>query len=280
MNILVGDSGATKTDWVLLGGKEPQFIQTEGLNPHLVTAEEFFQIIVKELRPNLLGKSINRIYFFGAGCGAPEKKKEVEKYLSKVFEQSAIHIQTDLDGAGLALFGQREGIVCILGSGSSAGFYKEGRLIKQMPSIGYPFGDEGSGSHIGQKLLISYLEGSMDKKLKAYFEDQESIDYPDLFYQLQQPRKAKLYVGHVCKLFAKKSSHREVQGIIFDGFSEFLDNVIEFFPEESKSHELGFVGSIASVYEGELRACAKQKGVEIYSVIRSPIEHIALQFSR
>lgn len=280
MNILVGDSGATKTDWVLLGGEDPQFIQTEGLNPHLLTAEQFLDILTKELKPNLMGKPISRIYFFGSGCGADEKKQEVGNYLSEIFQGASINIQTDIEGAGLALYGFNEGMVCVLGSGSSAGFYKEGRLVKQMPSMTYPHGDKGSGSYIGQKLLEAYFNDSMDKKLREFFEEKEAIDYNDLYYKLQQPREAKLYVGHVSKLFSKKSSHRQVQKIIHDGFSEFLDDVIEFFPEEIQKHELGFVGSVASIYEGELRACAKQKGVEIFSVIRSPIEHIALQFSR
>jgi N-acetylglucosamine kinase-like BadF-type ATPase len=280
MNILVGDSGATKTDWVLLGGEEPQFIQTEGLNPHLLTATEFLGIITKELKPNLMGRSIDRIYFFGAGCGADKKKEEVGSYLSEVFDSASINIQTDIEGAGLALFGFNEGMVCILGSGSSAGFYKQGQLVKQMPSVSYPHGDKGSGSYIGQKLLEAYLNNSMDKKLKEFLEEEEQVNYHDLYYKLQQPREAKLYVGHISKLFSKKSSHGQVQKIIYDGFSEFLDDVIEFFPQETRKYELGFVGSVASIYEGELRACAKQKGVEIYSVIRSPIEHIALQFSR
>jgi hypothetical protein len=76
-----------------------------------------------------------------------------------------------------------------------------------------------------------------------------------------------------------KSATPQIQEIIFEGFSEFLNKVIEYFPEETKSQEIGFVGSIASVYEGELRACAKQKNLEVSSVIRSPIEHIALHFS-
>ena len=126
MNILIADSGASKTDWVLVGEEQPQFIQTEGLNPNLVSATEFMNVLIKELKPNLSGKAVGRIYFYGSGCGSSQKKTEVERYIKEVFEFAEVKVGTDLDAAGLALFGKKEGIVCILGTGSSAGFFKDG----------------------------------------------------------------------------------------------------------------------------------------------------------
>ncbi|MEX0843747.1 MAG: hypothetical protein WD022_00625 [Balneolaceae bacterium] len=279
MNILVGDSGASKTDWVLLSDSQPQFIQTDGLNPHLLKAPEFMDVLTKELKPNLLGKAIGQLHFFGAGCGSPQKKKEVEKFLDEAFEFTEIHVKTDLDGAGLALFGEKkEGIVCILGSGSSAGFFQDGNIVNQMPSVAYPHGDEGSGSDIGKKLLESYLRNKMDARLREYFEKEKDLDLENLFYLLQQPKEAKLFVADVCRIFSRKSSHSQIQQIIYDGFCAFMTKTREYFSEEIKDHQVGFVGSVASVYEGELRACAKQMEIEITSVIRSPIEHLALHF--
>ena len=280
MNVLIADSGVSKTDWVLMGEDTPQFISTEGLNPQLVTAAEFLNILTKELKPNLMGKAVSRIYFYGAGCGTADKKKEVEQYLSEVFEFAEIKVSTDLEGAGLALFGKSEGIVCVLGTGSDAGIYKGGKITSQLPAADYPQGDEGSGSHIGRMLLESYFRGNMSKRLNEYFEGQEKLILKDLFVNLQKPKEAKVYLAHVCKVFEKKSAHPEVQEILFNGFSAFLNRVIEFFPGEVQKHEIGFVGSIASTYEGELRACAKQKGLEVSSVIRSPLEHILLQFNK
>lgn len=278
MNILVADSGASKTDWVLLSEGERQFIQTEGLNPHLLNTAEFMEVLNKELKPNLMGRGIGRVYFFGAGCGAPDKREEVGRYLTEAFEFAEIDVRTDLDGSGLALFGQREGLVCILGSGSSAGFFKDGKIVNQMPSFGYPKGDEGSGSYIGKKLMEAYLEEKMKPRLRDYFEKEKDLDLENLFYVLQQPKEAKLFVADVCKVFSKKSVDPQIQQIIYDGFCLFLEKVKEYFAEEIKDHQVGFVGSVASVFEGELRACAKQEDIEIFSVIRSPIEHLALHF--
>ncbi|MAO66263.1 MAG: hypothetical protein CL666_14805 [Balneola sp.] len=280
MNILIADSGATKSDWVLLGEGSPQFIQTEGLNPHLVSASDFLNILTRELKPNLAGNAIGEIRFFGSGCGSPQKKKEVSAFLQEVFEFAEITVQTDLDAAGLALFGDRAGMVCILGTGSSAGFYEHGEIAAQMPSVGYPHGDEGSGTDIGKRIMMAYLQDELPKKLVEFLESELPVSMDDIFERIQTSKEAKIFLSEVCKAMSSKSRHSKMQQIIYDGFSDFLDKVVETFPEKSSTLELGFVGSVASVYEGELRACAKQKGLEIASVVRSPIEHIALHFSK
>lgn len=280
MNILIADSGASKTDWVLLGAGPPQFIQTEGLNPHLVSATDFLNILTQELKPNLAGNAVGKIRFFGSGCGSPQKKKEVNAFLQEVFEFAEITVQTDLDAAGLALFGDRAGIVCILGTGSSAGFYEHGEIVVQMPSVGYPQGDEGSGTDIGKRIMIAYLEHDLPKDLRNFIEIKIPTSLDEIFEQVQTPKASKSFLSEVSKVMSSKSHHSKMQQIIYEGFSDFLDRVSEAFPEKTGALELGFIGTVASVYEAELRACAKQKGLEVASVVRSPIEHIALQFAR
>lgn len=280
MNILIADSGASKTDWVLLGEGQPQFIQTEGLNPYLVTASEFMNVLSRELKPNLFGKAVGRIYFYGSGCGSSQKKTEVESYLTEIFEFAEVKVGTDLDAAGLALFGMKEGIVCILGTGSSAGFFKDGKVVRQMPSTGYPDGDEGGGSDIGKRILKLYLSGDLHKDLKSFLDNKIDMDIDKLHLMFEKTKEGKLFASQVCKVLGAKSHYPQMQQILYNGFESFLKKVSTAFPDEIKNYELGFVGSVASVYEAELRAAAKQMNLEVKSIVRSPIEHIALQFSR
>ena len=280
MNILIADSGASKTDWVLVGEEQPQFIQTEGLNPNLVSATEFMNVLIKELKPNLSGKAVGRIYFYGSGCGSSQKKTEVERYIKEVFEFAEVKVGTDLDAAGLALFGKKEGIVCILGTGSSAGFFKDGKVVKQMPSVGYPDGDEGGGSDIGKRILKLYLSGNLHKDLKSFLDKKIETDTGKLHLMFEKTKEGKLFASSVCKVMGAKSHYPQMQQILYNGFESFLKKVNATFPEEIKKCELGFAGSVASVYEAELRACARQMEFEISSVVRSPIEHIALYYSK
>jgi hypothetical protein len=280
MNRLIADSGASKTDWVLLGDGTPQFIQTEGLNPHLLTSTEFLKVLAKELKPNLLGRSVEEIRFFGSGCGSPEKKQEVEQYLREVFEFAEIHVGTDLDAAGIALFGQGAGLVGILGTGSSAAYYEGGRVVKQMPTVGFPEGDEGSGSYIGKRIMKLYASGDLHRDLRYYLDHHIEEDIEKMTLMFKKNREAKLFAGEVCKVMGPKAHYPQIQQIIHDGFKAYLIKVKEHFSNEIKSYDMGFVGSVASVFESELRTVSRQTGIEVRSVIRSPIEHLMLHYKQ
>lgn len=278
MNRLIADSGASKTDWVLLGDGSPQFIQTEGLNPHLLTSGEFLNVLVNELKPNLLGRSVEEIWFFGSGCGDPEKKREVEQYLKEVFEFAEIHVGTDLDAAGIALFGNRSGLVGILGSGSSAAYYKNGQVVKQMPSIGFPKGDEGSGSYIGKRIMKLYASGDLHRDLRHYLDQHVDEDIEKMTLMFKQNREAKLFAAEICKVMGPKAHYPQIQQIIHEGLQAYLTKVKDYFPKEVTSQEMSFVGSIASVFESELRSECRQMGIELGSVVRTPMEHLMLYF--
>ena len=54
---------------------------------------------------------------------------------------------------GKAIFKHNSGIVGILGTGASIGFYSNDILETPVPSLGYLLGDEGSGAWLGKELL-------------------------------------------------------------------------------------------------------------------------------
>lgn len=279
MNRLIADSGASKTDWVLLGQESPQFIQTEGLNPHLLTSGEFLNVLVKELKPNLLGRSVEEIRFFGSGCGDPEKKREVRAYLKEIFEFAVIHVGTDLDAAGIALFGDKTGLVGILGTGSSAAFYGNGQVVSQMPSVGFPEGDEGSGSYIGKRIMKLYASGELHRDLRYYLDHHVDEDIEKMTLMFKKNREAKLFAAEICKVMGPKSHYPQIQQVIHDGFEAYLSKVKGHFSDEITDHEMSFVGSVASVFESELRSTCKQMGIEVRSIVRSPVEHLMLYFN-
>ncbi|MDZ7807458.1 MAG: hypothetical protein U5K71_10125 [Gracilimonas sp.] len=278
MNRLIADSGASKTDWVLLGDGSPQFIQTEGLNPHLLTSGEFLKVLVNELKPNLLGRSVEEIRFFGSGCGSPEKKREVEQYLREVFEFAEISVGTDLDAAGIALFGKESGLVGILGTGSSAAYFENGEVADQMPSVGFPEGDEGSGSYIGKRIMKLYASGDLHMDLRYYLDHHVEEDIEKMTLMFKKTKEAKLFAGEICKVMGPKAHYPQIQQIIHDGFRIYLTKVKEHFPDEVASQDMSFVGSIASIFESELRSECRQMGIEVGSVVRSPVEHLGLYF--
>ncbi|MTI87721.1 MAG: hypothetical protein FH748_07115 [Balneolaceae bacterium] len=277
MNILIADSGATKTDWVLTGTQH-QFIQSRGLNPHMVSAKEFVEVLSREVKPNLNGQGVSSIYFYGSGCGDELKKQEVRLYLQKMFEFAEIHIGTDLDGAGKAIYSDQPGLVGILGTGSSAGFYDGNNIVRQMPSEEYPFGDEGSGSDIGKRVLLAQLQGELPADLKAFLDGKMNTDIEEQFYVFQQPSETKKFVSKIGKLMGDYADHPFMQQTIRDGFEAYIKKITDFF-YGMELRSIGMVGTVASVYEDEMREVFQEYGVSVESIIQSPINKLAERFN-
>ena len=65
-NILIADSGSTKTDWILKNssGEKIQF-QSAGLNPFYQTEKEVVSVLEKEVISKL-SFSVDKIFFYGA----------------------------------------------------------------------------------------------------------------------------------------------------------------------------------------------------------------------
>ena len=166
--IAIVDSGSTKSDWRILdenGNRkiilnkngEEEFIKTVGLNPYFLKSER----IVEEIKKNeyLMDhyKEISHIFFYGAGCSAPKYVEIVKKALDEVFINSKNVVEHDLLAASYACYDGQPVIVCILGTGSNSCYF-DGRNPprEETPSLAYILGDEGSGNHIGKKVLRSF----------------------------------------------------------------------------------------------------------------------------
>ena len=72
--ILIADSGATKTDWLINDANKSEILKTEGINPFHQDEDYIRRIIETDLLPQIekndsIDKAkISEIYFYGAGC--------------------------------------------------------------------------------------------------------------------------------------------------------------------------------------------------------------------
>ena len=146
MDILIADSGSTKTEWLLDGGADaaegcaPYVFRTSGLNPSLMADAEIVSVLRNELVPFLRGRHTDRVVFFGAGC-TPSQSLRMATLLRVMLAAGTVEVMSDLEGAALALCGDSEGVVAILGTGSGSALY-DGRLfVQHTPSLGYILGD-------------------------------------------------------------------------------------------------------------------------------------------
>ena len=97
--ILVVDSGSTKTDWIALdkNGKEIFSTKTLGLNPQMLSNEILNEIIKNNFEIYKNRKSVEKLFFYGAGCGVESTQERILKvfnsiFINSEFDLSLIHI--------------------------------------------------------------------------------------------------------------------------------------------------------------------------------------------
>ncbi len=274
--ILIADSGATKSDWILIddNGKEQFNYQLVGLNPYYLSPAEIVTILSKELTPFLEAKKVNQLFFYGAGCSSVYKCMMIEEAFEKLFKNAEITIESDLLGAARALFGKKEGIACILGTGSNSCFYDGEKIAKKIVSLGYFFGDEGSGAHMGKTFVKDYLLGKLPKDLDAAFKKEYNYtrdNILDAVYNLAFPNR---FLASFSEFYANNLSNKYVFELISNSFREFFINQVENLDNYSKI-PVAFTGSIAYYFEPLLRQIAAEFDVKIDKIQRTPIHSLA-----
>ena len=103
--ILIADSGSTKTDWcVVENGVLVQQIFTKGTNPFFQSEEEISNEIATALLPQLNTDEFDAVYFYGAGCGFPDKIAVVHRALTKHLKvKGDVEVATDMLAAARGL---------------------------------------------------------------------------------------------------------------------------------------------------------------------------------
>ena len=170
--ILIADGGSTKCDWILLDSKGNQILKTrtKGLNPAVFKTEVLENRLLENADLLAVKDKVERVHFFGAGCGTPIPTSLLKKILTEFFSSSSeVLVKEDMVAAVYAATTE-PGIVCILGTGSNSCFF-DGKTVKTaVDSLGYILMDEASGNYFGKRLIRDYYYKTMPQELAEIFE--------------------------------------------------------------------------------------------------------------
>ncbi len=275
--ILLADSGSTKTDWRLISanGIVESFVSA-GINPALQSEEE----IKSDQEETLLAFGhlpVRKIYFYGAGCAQPTSQAKVSLMLTSIFTSAEVEVASDLLGAAKAIFHERSGIACILGTGSNSGFFDGKKIVENVPSLGYLLGDEGGGSQIGKQLLIDYLRGDMPNDISEELKKEIGDDRGAIYHRIYESPFPNRFLASIVGVLSKKySKDAYFRGVIYAEFTRFFNNCINKYEMEA-TVSVGFVGSLAFHYQDLLKTIGEQHGINISGIVEKPIDEIANQ---
>jgi glucosamine kinase len=269
--LIIADSGSTKTDWRIISqGKIVLDYSTEGINPYLLDENQILQIADCE-DVQEYSNDIMELHFYGSGCAREDKQQMVKRVLAQIFPATKIQIYSDMLGAARGICGFSSGIVGVLGTGSNACIYDGSQITHQSPSLGYILGDEGSGVHIGKRLLQEYLYGKLPPSIQTKFDEKYKVSYTSIIDKLYSQYMPNRYMASFAEFAIENLNHPYIYGIIYESFYSFIDNHISTF-DNKDNLKLNFAGSIAFAYQEILEKVSVDAGYSFGVVKKSPLE--------
>ena len=266
---LVADSGGTKTDWYLVNGTEFTTYTTQGYNPYFCTSSDIQESIEMELLNKLDVQHIKELYFYGAGCSSNQSQQIIMAALSAVFRMSTINVGDDILAASRATAGHNAGICCILGTGSSSCFYDGKIMADKIPSLGYILGDEGSGAHIGKKLIRSFFYRDIPDSLGVAIAACYNMDRHVIITNLISGKYPNRFLASFASFCSEHLEHPFIQNLVAECFDAFLDQQVLKY-KNARELPVHFVGSIAFGFKTLLLASLKRKKLLAGKILKSP----------
>lgn len=270
--LLIADSGSTKTDWCLCNqGAIVQNIQTQGINPYHQTEEAIEEVLRKELLPQFEAQSSQpKVIFYGSGCANETACNRIKKALFKVLGSEDVTVHSDLLGAARALCGHEEGIACVLGTGSNSCLYNGKEITANTPPLGYILGDEGSSAVLGRRLVGDCLKNQLPEAIRNEFLAEYQLTQEIILEKVYRQPLANRFLASLTPFLSKHREVPEVHKLLVESFTDFfVRNVKQYRRPWLPIH---FVGSIANAFPAELKEAAESLGMELGTILQSPME--------
>ena len=273
--IAIVDGGSTKCDWVILesSGKIHLKTTTLGFNPNIINPDFILQEIEKNPELFFLKDHIEKVFFYGSGCGTADNAQKVKAEFIKTFPLAEITVKEDMTAAAYAAYNGKPAMVCILGTGSNSCYFDGQKIRIDLPSLGFLIGDEGSGSALGKHLLRRFFMKKLPQDLEEDFKNTYHLTIEDAIRSMYHNPRANAYLGEFNKFIAERKKHPYFQNMVFDEMKNFLDYQVLPYPEAGEV-EINFIGYIAYIYEDILRAAAAELNLKIGKVVQKPIDSL------
>ena len=270
--ILIADSGATKTDWIVVYSRqEIRSFQTGGFNPFFVDSLYIRNEVEKGLVPFIDSKNVKEVYFYGAGCTSVQQTIIVEDALIPLFPEARIQVENDLLGAARALCGHQEGIACILGTGSNSCSFDGINITENVPSLGYILGDEGSGAYIGKNLLKEIISLSAPENIRDLFLKKYNYTRVDILTHLYRHEFPSRFLASFMSFVSENIADPFMQLLVHDAFSNFFDMQVLKYKRYNEIPVYS-TGSVAFYFADIFKKVGMEKGIEIKNIVQSPID--------
>ena len=270
--IIIAESGATKTDWRSVSDDGTVMsVQTEGLNPMMMSHEQMSSVIGRAVPAvNPSGRQVSHVFFYGAGLVSPEAGSVLSSILDLWCPFSQVEFHTDMEAAGRAVFGDGDGVVAIMGTGSNSCLWRNGRIVRNIRPGGFILGDEGGGAALGRMFLSDYIKGLVPEILASLFDKTFGLDYAAIVKGVYKSESPSRFVASFARFVYENRDDGYAARLIERNVRDFIERSLVRYG----SREIGVVGSFGYACREELEAVGKEYGLEFVKFVKSPIDSL------
>ena len=273
--MLVAESGSTKTEWrYCRRGNVAQAFKSAGFNPNVMHPDQIreqFADVKQQLQEE---SAVNFVYFYGAGTRGENQHWIIKSALADTFPEAEIFIGYDLLAAARSSR-KKEGIACILGTGSNSCYHKDFEIKEIRGGLGYLFGDEGSGADLGKHLIKGLLQGDFPIEIKDFIEEKEGKNLHQISMEIIRDPKPNVKMASLTMHLPKIIKHDSIEEMVIDRFSAFLDTTVCRI-HRYQSLPLDIIGSIGYHFSKQFREAARRKDIFPSSFIKDPVDNLVL----
>ena len=216
-------------------------------------------------------KLVNKLFFYGAGCGVDSTKERILKVFKSIFINCEFDIKEDTYAAVYSSVDIGiPSIVNIIGTGSNCSYYDGKNVIQKVQSLGYVLMDYASGNYYGKYLIRAYYFNKMPESLREEFAKSYDLSPNSIKNRLYREENPNTYLAGFAKFLIENKSNEYFKEIIFKGLERFIDYQILQYDDFSKV-DIHYVGSIAYYLKDEITKIGLKYNLKTGKFIKRPI---------
>lgn len=270
--IAIAESGSTKADWAILNdrGEIVKEFKTQGFNPYFHSSS--FVATTLPQSPEIVewAKQIQHVYFYGSGCSSTQLNETIKRGLEEVFTEAQIQVDHDLVAAAYSLYEGEPVISCIIGTGSNSCFFDGEKVVERVPALGFILGDEASGSYFGKKVMADYFYHRLPAEMYHDFKNRFNLKWSETLDKVYNNVHANVYLASFMRFIVDHKDNAYVKEMVREGMARFIDIHITNYPDYH-TYKVGFVGSIAYIFEDILREELEKRDCTPGRIIKHPV---------
>lgn len=276
---IIADSGGTKTEWRSVSeGGIVRPANTAGMNPSSCDTCHFHMIVsqaMTELNPD--GEHVDKVYFYGAGLVATDSVAPIGEVLRKWCPDAFVDFRSDLLAAARALFGDGDGIVAIMGTGSNSCLYRDGKIVLNYRPGGFILGDDGSAAALGKAFMSDYVRSLLPLEIEQMFHKEYEMPYQVVVENVYRKPGAAAFLGSFAPFILKNINEPTgyFRSLVEGCMDSFMKCALARYRKQTGGEvKAGVIGSFGCACEEYVREAGRRYGLEFEKFVKSPIDEL------